>query len=1027
MALQRRRYASRLAELLVIAFLVVTVHADHRSTAPVAGASNPESVPLHTGEEHKRAVIQALQPDATRQEAILQSHLHLLNELSERRRLNILFRNEQATSYGVPVRFVNSSRGNLTFVRRDLVAIARIPIVLARAYDSSSGATADFGPGWRLTLAETITHGENDRLVYTDDSGSQWTLIKTDDDRYELQPSVPSDVDHVRRLEGELRVVHKNGWSKSFEPYDEGFRLTEIADPYGNSLRLAYDGGGLARVSGPHGRFVAIERDGLRRVSRVSDDQGRSASYRYDPSGRLRESLDLGGNGWTYVYDEFGRLQRANDPRGNELLRAAYDAQGKVSMVEILGAPYRYQYKALSTRVLDHKDRATWIEHNSVGMATAITNAEGLRSELRLDGQNRVTTLLRNGDVAANFVRDRNGQLISVRTREGSRANDLSLRSSGPGQMMLAGNGETKARITTNPLGGLVQVSDELSDRRYSPEGDLFSTRRGEQVVRYSFNKHGQVESILSSGGNAQLAYQPDGKLHFIQFPDGTTHEYHYSALGFRESINRSDGSRKTLAYDVAGNLTRADGANPDGESGVHLVDLDAYNRPRSIGYSTGKRITVTYDAQGNPQTVKQSFDDPKVSGERGGDTETKIFEYLYDSTNRVVAVAVDNTIAGSHEYTDGEPDLRTQQDHKTMRVPAAKVRQSSTVGDLASIVYARPQGSYYDVVQYDETLGAFGIATARISLPDAVAINSIERRMLPTGLAGHRMHERVAFDLASNVILLPPEYDTINCYPPNCVFTGIKLKGNGAQTSVSIAAGGSVTLVASKQVTGECAQGVVWSLSDSYGHSGAGLGSSLTRTWYYDVPGTYGVNASGECNGCDVLGSASLTVIVTAPPPPPVCAVPVNFRQTGVTPLADGSLRFDYDWDSSNGSKAQLSACQMGESVTYPGPSPFPRPSPPFPPGNHANPTEFEFSAEEAAFDVHFVPPGDFVKPYSSSSYTATQIYRYRCPCQNNNNWVTVMGPLQIVRSVSQNANGTWKYTITKPTNGQASVDPLP
>lgn len=55
------------------------------------------------------------------------------------------------------------------------------------------------------------------------------------------------------------------------------------------------------------------------------------------------------------------------------------------------------------------------------------------------------------------------------------------------------------------------------------------------------------------------------------------------------------------------------------------------------------------------------------------------------------------------------------------------------------------------------------------------------------------------------------------------------------------------------------------------------------------------------------------------------------------------------------------------------------------------------------------------------SASFTATQHYRYTCPCANGGNPVNVMGPLSIARSVA-NSGGTWTYSITKPTGGSAS-----
>ena len=48
-----------------------------------------------------------------------------------------MFVNKQSMRAGVQESFVNTSRGNLTFLRRDLVRIAAMPIVIGRVYDSA--------------------------------------------------------------------------------------------------------------------------------------------------------------------------------------------------------------------------------------------------------------------------------------------------------------------------------------------------------------------------------------------------------------------------------------------------------------------------------------------------------------------------------------------------------------------------------------------------------------------------------------------------------------------------------------------------------------------------------------------------------------------------------------------------------------------------------------------------------------------------------------------------------------------------
>lgn len=54
-----------------------------------------------------------------------EAQIGMLNELSERRRVNTFFVNEQSISNGVQKGFVNVGTGNLTFIRHDLVTVGR--------------------------------------------------------------------------------------------------------------------------------------------------------------------------------------------------------------------------------------------------------------------------------------------------------------------------------------------------------------------------------------------------------------------------------------------------------------------------------------------------------------------------------------------------------------------------------------------------------------------------------------------------------------------------------------------------------------------------------------------------------------------------------------------------------------------------------------------------------------------------------------------------------------------------------------
>lgn len=165
-------------------------------------------------------------------------------------------------------------------------------------------------------------------------------------------------------------------------------------------------------------------------------------------------------------------------------------------------------------------------------------------------------------------------------------------------------------------------------------------------------------------------------------------------------------------------------------------------------------------------------------------------------------------------------------------------------------------------------------------------------------------------------------------------------------------------------------------------------------------------------------------TVTPNSPVTVQPCAVPVNFRRTLVRKETNGILYFQYAWDSSTGNLADLSNCVVGEIVNYPnGADPYVWPHPPWD-EDSPNPTVINVPGSDGGLgDNH--RPGVFFQPYFQASFTATQYYRYRCPCSNNNQYVNLLGPISIGRSVSSNGSGGWMYTITK--SGEShSLNPL-
>jgi len=188
----------------------------------------------------------------------------------------------------------------------------------------------------------------------------------------------------------------------------------------------------------------------------------------------------------------------------------------------------------------------------------------------------------------------------------------------------------------------------------------------------------------------------------------------------------------------------------------------------------------------------------------------------------------------------------------------------------------------------------------------------------------------------------------------------------------------------------------------------GNGIGDTTIRATAADVPGPH----CGE------------QTLHTSKPTQVVCATPTNFHQVGSGTDNSGTLHFNYAWDSSTGKLSDLNACTVGEIVNYPSGNPYSWPSPMS--RSTTNPTVIDLAATSGSFGDDHEPPTSFTKPYSASSFTATQNYRYKCPCAASGNYVNMAGPNDIVRSVTQNTDGSWKYTVTK-SGSSATINPLP
>ena len=324
--------------------------------------------------------------------------VNYLNELSGRRRLTTVFPNEQSPFYGVQMNYVNVHRGNLTFAVRDLVLLDGIPIVFGRIYDSSKLDGSDFGPGWKLSVSESIVRVEN-HLVYTDANNSHYQLNVAGNQIRSQHPHLTGI--SSGHFDGNGLQLQSNGLTKIFQGKGDTFRLVEVQDKNGNAVSLDYEAGVVVRVHSSSGRFVDIRRDARGRVEGAQDDAGRTVRFRYDAHGFLSEVVDRAGGSWSMGYDDKGRLREIRDPREILNIAAIHDADGRATRVDIQHDSMTFEYAHSSTTVRNAMQQAAVFWHHASGLTNVVQDFAGTLNELSIDDDLRVRGLRLDGaDIA---------------------------------------------------------------------------------------------------------------------------------------------------------------------------------------------------------------------------------------------------------------------------------------------------------------------------------------------------------------------------------------------------------------------------------------------------------------------------------------------------------------------------------------------------------------------------------------------------------------------------------------------------
>jgi len=591
----------------------------------------------------------------------LDQYVEQASELSSRARANVYFANPQSIFRGVQINFVNVGAGNLTFLRRDLVASGRIPLVFARVYDSSGKGSVDFGPGWTLSAAESITVADGKAHLFTE-NGSTIDFVKVNEANFVLEKAYPSDYLDLRLADATtIEAKLRTGFTKQFQLIGDAFRLVNVTDRNGNQVHLSYSNGLLNKIENAN-HSITILRNSKGRIISAHDDQSRNVQFAYEAQGRLIEADDLGGNAWTYSYTADGKLTAAKDPLQRLNFGVFFHDDGRVRRLQLPSGIIQFNYDdaTRSTTGLDRKALVSRFFQNEDGITTRVVNPLGEETAIALDDSRNVLSLSRNGSVIESMEYDQQHRLTLRHTTEDTGTLDRTY-SYDPATGQLAGIHPSKGQdqsFTYDENGNLASavLPDGEQKFRFSSNGDIAGLSASTANLTFSPDPDGLFAS-MTDGQNARIAlrYKAGSQLREVTFPGGTKGAFEYQPSGLRSKLILSNGGRAEYNYDPAGNLTASKIFDKKGKqiNGQKLDMDESYQLTRWTLFDE----TVTdfkYDRNGNLTEIKKG---------------KSITRFEYDAVNRLIAVIAPDGQRLTYTYKPGERSLIEQHQHAALLV----------------------------------------------------------------------------------------------------------------------------------------------------------------------------------------------------------------------------------------------------------------------------------------------------------------------------------------------------------------------
>ncbi|HUB81307.1 MAG TPA: RHS repeat-associated core domain-containing protein [Bryobacteraceae bacterium] len=556
---------------------------------------------------------------------------------------------------------VDLSSGIQVITNTDIAfAGSRGSIALVRTYRSLTSNPGPFGIGTghnyslQLNVTDYVRNGSGIIYMVWPD-GNQFPFSLTGPGTF-VNSSVPAFAGAVfsNPSTGVYSLRYRNGLIYGFRTSSLGgleAYLTSITDPNGNTTTITLNPSQplqITQITDPVGRSLTLAYDSSSRIVSVTDPIGRTVHYSYNAQGTLATFTDANGGITRHEYDANNNLIRITDPRGTVQIQNTLDSSGRViQQVRPDGGVLTFAYSVTNPLAVASTSFVAGAPSLSVSvspmMTAQVTDSLGVQTTYRFNMNGFVTDITNTQGQTEHFILQP-GTNLRLSDTFGQATTSYTYDSNGNVRTWTDATGLTTSftydavfsRITSNtdPLGNVTSfVYDSKGNLLTATDanGNVTSFQYNsaalptklidalQQATSISYDGLGNPIAITDPLGNiASFVYDQVSRLTQTIDPLGRRTSYTYDGLDHVLTTTDAAGGVTKSVYDPNGNLTSITDANGNTNSFAY----DPLNRILSRTDGLGHADSRTWDTDGN---LRQYID-------RRGLTSN----YTYDNLNRL-------------------------------------------------------------------------------------------------------------------------------------------------------------------------------------------------------------------------------------------------------------------------------------------------------------------------------------------------------------------------------------------------------